>query len=221
MNNFVEFLKHQWQRVTVIVSSVILCIFTCIYITHNNIEHYKHYTSYQVYIETNKLVYDSIKLSLVEQVDQYISQVAHSSNLNGLVLVNNCLEYDIDICFVLAQAEQESHFGTQGVARKTNSVFNVFAFDGKNYNQINTNGKYAHPNDCVEPYMRLLKRDYLVNGKTEYDMLNEYVNKHGKRYASSENYEQALFNKVNKIKNNTSIDSTYQELLKQKLIIEM
>jgi hypothetical protein len=106
-----------------------------------------------------------------------------------------------------------------GLARKTNSVFNVFAFDGHDYNKINANGKYAHPNDCVGPYIRLLKNDYLVNGKTEYDMLVKYVNKDGKRYATNEQYENNLLNKMTKIKTVTPIDSTYQELKKQALIL--
>lgn len=186
-----------------------------------NRDYYHHYTSFEIYQETNKLVYDSIKLSLVDKVDNYIKNVAKSSALNGLVIVNMCLEYDIDICFVLAQGEQESHFGTKGIARKTNSVFNVFAFDGHDYNMINKNGKYVHPNDCVEPYLKLLKRDYLVDGKTEYDMLKKYVNKRGQRYASDPEYEKILFDKVNKIRTNTNIDSTYQELKKYALIIGM
>lgn len=205
-----------------------ICIFlffifgTCGLIELVNItgrDRYHHYTSFEIFQETNILVYDSIKLSLAGEVDNYIKKVAESSALSGLVIVNKCLEYDIDICFVLAQGEQESHFGTQGLARKTNSVFNIFAFDGHEYNAINSNGKYAHPNDCIEPYLKLLKRDYLVGGKTEYDMLNNYVNKNGMRYASAENYEKVLFDKMIKIKSVTKIDSTYQELKKQALII--
>lgn len=196
---------------------VIVGIREIVYVTGR--DHYHHYTFFEIFEEKNQLIYDSIKLSLVNEVDGYISSVANTSSLDGLVVVNKCLEYDIDICFVLAQGEQESHFGTAGLARKTNSVFNVFAFDGHDYNEINNKGKYAHPNDCVEPYLKLLRRDYLVDGKTEYDLLNKYVNKNGARYASAENYEKILFDKMNKIKSTTNIDGSYQELKKQALII--
>ena len=182
-------------------------------------EMYHKYTSYEIYNETNKLVYDSIKLALLNEVDGYILGVAPTSSLSGLVIINNCLKYDIDICFVLSQAEQESHFGTQGLARKTNSVFNVYAFDGHDYNMVNKNGKYDHPNDCVEPYLRLLKRDYLVDGKTEYDLMLNYVNKNGSRYASSETYEEALQRSFAKIKSTTNIDVFAQELNKYKLML--
>ena len=183
-------------------------------------DRYHFYSSYEIFQETNHLRYDSLKLQLSNEVDKYIAQVSgNSSALNGLVVVDRCIENDIDICFVLAQGEQESHFGTQGLARKTNSVFNVYAFDGHDYNKINSNGKYNHPNDCVEPYIALLKRDYLVDGKTEYDMLHKYVNKNGARYASAETYEQSLLDKITKIKSNTEIDNLYQSLRRQKLIL--
>ena len=66
----------------------------------------------------------------------------------------------------------------------------------------------------------LLKNDYLVNGKTEYDLMDgEYVNKHGKRYASSETYEKSLLTKYTKIRQTTKIDSLSQETNKYKLFL--
>lgn len=181
---------------------------------------YRQYTSYEVYQEESRLRYDSLLLELSNEIDTYISNVSNgASSLSGFVVATQCIEYDIDVCFVLAQGEQESHFGTQGVARKTNSVFNVFAFDGHSYNKINANGKYNHPNDCVEPYLKLLKRDYLVDGKTEFDLLHKYVNKNGARYASAESYEGSLCNKMNKIKSETRIDALCGAIKKQRLII--
>ena len=214
-----KYLKFFGLILGLVLATIFLSIATARIITHLKYPKYHHYTTYEIYVEKNQLMYDSIKLSLIDEVDAYIQKTAPSAALDGLVVVNKCLEHDIDICFVLAQGEQESHFGTQGLARKTNSVFNVLAFDGKSFNEINRDGKYKHPNDCVEPYLILLKRDYLVDGKTEYDMLHEFVNKHGKRYASSETYEQNLYDKMNKIKTNTQIDMIYQQLKKQALIV--
>ena len=202
---------------TLIISSIVAD-----FIADRHKEQYHKYTNYEVYIETNQLRYDSLLLTLADAVDEYILKASNgASSLSGLVVAKQCLDYDIDICFVLAQGEQESHFGTQGIARKTNSVFNVFAFDGHEYNQINRNGKYAHPNDCVEPYIKLLKRDYLVNGKTEYDLLHKYVNKNGDRYASSTTYEQSLSDNMARIKSTTEIDAIYQLIKKQRLILGM
>lgn len=226
MKKFFKKIKTHWNNVGedykdlfIIIMWFMLIYLTTIYPTFNVKNEYNKYTTYEIYNETNKLIHDSIKLALLNEVDRYIRKVAPSSSLSGLVIINACVKNDIDICFVLSQAEQESHFGTTGLARKTNSVFNVFAFDGHDYNAINSNGKYAHPNDCVEPYIQLLKRDYLVDGKTEYDMLNKYVNKHGKRYASSETYESALQKNYSRIKSTTKIDSLSQELHKYRLIL--
>jgi hypothetical protein len=167
------------------------------------------------------LKYEKTKCSLVEEVDKYIKKVAPSSALDGYVITEECINNSIDICFVLAQGEQESHFGTTGLARKTNSVFNVFAFDGLKHNEICKEGKYKHPNYSVAPYIKLLKNDYLVDGKTEYDLLepNNYVNKRGARYASSETYEKMLLDKYTKIKQNTKIDSLSQEANKYRLFL--
>ena len=175
-----------------------------------------------LYVQTcmHTLKYNATKLELVNEVDNYIKTVATQSSLDGYVIVEECMNSGIDICFVLAQGENESHFGTTGLARKTNSVFNVYAFDGQSHEQISEKGKYKHPNYSVAPYIELLKNDYLVNGKTEYDLMDgEYVNKNGARYASSETYEKALLAKYTKIRQSTKIDSLSQETNKYKLFL--
>lgn len=218
-----NFIKNHLGLVCSIVFVVVFipCTFLFKHFVDKAIERdkYHSYTRYEIYTEMNQLTYDSIKSVLVEQVNSYIQQSAPTSALDGLVVVNNCIDYDIDICFVLAQGEIESHFGTKGLARKTNSVFNVYAFDGKELHEINKNGKYRHPDDSVEPYIELLKREYLVENKTEYDMLKKYVNYCGNRYASAPDYEQKLSSKIEKIHQTTDIENTYQMLKKQAYIL--
>ena len=46
---------------------------------------------------------------LVNEVDTYIQRIAPTSKLDGKVVVDMCLKYDIDIIFVLAQGQAESH----------------------------------------------------------------------------------------------------------------
>lgn len=168
-----------------------------------------------------RLKYDAAKCALVNEIDAYIKGVAPFSSLDGYVVAEECLKNSVDVCFVLAQGEQESHFGTTGLARKTNSVFNVFAFDGLTHNEISSKGKYAHPNYSVPAYISLLKSDYLVGDKTEYELMENggYVNKNGARYASSETYEKSLYDKFAKIKTTTKIDSLCQEVNKYKLFL--
>ena len=219
-----NFIKNHTGIVCFLVFIIVFVVCSCIFSATTidraiEKDKYHSYTRYEIYTEMNQLTYDSLKSVLVEQVNSYIQQSAPTSALDGLVVVNNCIDYDIDICFVLAQGEIESHFGTKGLARKTNSVFNVYAFDGKELHEINKNGKYKHPDDSVEPYIELLKREYLVENKTEYDMLNKYVNYRGNRYASAPDYEQKISSKIEKIQQTTDIEITYLLLKKQAYIL--
>lgn len=157
--------------------------------------------------------FDIIYNNLVSEVDNYINKISPSSQLGGKVIVDMCLKYDIDIMFVLAQGQIESHFGTTGTARKTNSVFNVGAFDGySSSTQIKKGYGFEHPNDSVEPYLILLSKNYLVNNKNTNDLMYNYVNKYGQRYASNTYYEKMMRNIYNRIDRTTNI-KYYQTLI--------
>ena len=217
IKNFINKYKNQLIIDIFIISIFVLCFYLFINTNTKNSNEYN-----PLYVQTcvHTLKYNAAKLELVNEVDNYIKSIATQSSLDGYVIVEECMNSGIDICFVLAQGENESHFGTTGLARRTNSVFNVYAFDGHSHEQISEKGKYKHPNYSVAPYIELLKNDYLVNGKTEYDLMDtEYVNKHGKRYASSESYEKALLDKYTKIRESTKIDSLSQETNKYKLFL--
>lgn len=178
-----------------------------------------HSGKFNVYEEQLTLKYQGAKCALVDEAQRYIDSVAPNSCLRAIVVVDKCIEYDIDVCFVLAQGQKESHFGTQGLARKTNSVWNVFAFDGQAYDEIHKNGKYRTPDDSVEPYMLLLRNNYLKN-KTEYDLLDKFVNATGQRYASDKNYEAALTSIYTRIKQETRIDYYSQQLKKYDMLLK-
>lgn len=146
------------------------------------------------------------KQLLIEEVNSYIKTIAPTSKLTGECIVDRCLYYDIDIAFVLAQGQIESHYGTAGTAKNTNSVFNIGAYDGHSASKQRKNGfGFNHPDDSVEPYLKVLINDYLVNGKTEYDLMSNYVNYLNMRYASNKNYERMLKSVYNKIKKVTNI----------------
>ena len=180
-------------------------------------KNYKDYP-YQVYRGNIELKLQQSKGQLVDEIDKYIKSVAPNSILNARILLETCEEYNIDIKFVLAQGHIESHFGTKGMALKTNSVFNVFAYDGKNYGQICKKGKYSHPDHSIRPYLELLANDYMVEGKCEYDLLDEFVNKNGDRYASALDYESKLNNTFINISDSTNIDELYKQYRKYQML---
>lgn len=152
--------------------------------------------------------------SLYKIVDDYIAKVSHGrSELSSVVLVDACLSYNIDIVFVLSQGHLESHFGVNGIASKTNSVFNVGSYDGLGVERINGKFKYISADYSVIPYLELLCNDYLCNGSVSvYDLMTNYVNYKGQRYASNVNYERDLRSIYNKIDRNTDIRRLQTEL---------
>ena len=144
--------------------------------------------------------------NLIDEVDKYIKTIAPKSNLDGFRIVEMCEKYNLDVIFVLAQGEIESHYATRGCGMKLNNVFNVGVFDNVSVDDINDKYCFRHPNKSVEPYMVLLTTRYAVDGKTEFSLLENYVDINGNRYASNENYENMLKTKYQDICDNTNID---------------
>ena len=153
-----------------------------------------------------ELKYWEIKSQLVDEVQNYVDEKAPMNNLRMYEVVDKCEEHKIDLKFVTAQAEIESCFGTKGLAKKTNSVWNVMAFDSLKFDEIHYKGIYKHPNDSVNPYFELLLKRYLVK-KNEYQLMERFTDKDGRRYASDKNYEIKLKSKFEELSKITKIDS--------------
>ena len=161
------------------------------------------------YIRELQISYQGVKSDLVDLTQHYIDSVAPNSGLRALVLVENCEKYGIPITFTLAQGEIESHFGTKGLAYRTNSVWNVGAYDGHTINDISY--KFNNPNDGVVPYLDLLVNNYLPS-KTVEDLLESFVDINGNRYASDKHYETKLSDKYKYIIDNYRIDELQERL---------
>ena len=87
------------------------------------------------------------------------------------------------------------HFGTTDRARRTNSMFSVSAYD----NGVDA-VKYKDQNSSIVPYIQLINKNYLLNGKKDVDqLLTNFVNGSGNRYASNTDYEKHLRVTRNKI----------------------
>ena len=170
-----------------------------------------HYDIESNYIRKCKLKYWETKFQLVDEVQNYINTVAPTSDLRACTLVDACEKYNIEVKFVLAQGELESHFGTKGLASKTNSVWNVGAYDGHSYSKIMNAYKYSHPNESIEPYLKLLYERYLTC-ETEEGLLKNFVDYNDNRFASDESYEERLRYKYKYISDNTQIDSLNSQL---------
>ena len=177
----------------------------------------KHYFKknyvFEVYRENLELDYYRSKDALVDVVDSYIKEVAPSSIMNGIAFVNKCDEYNMNLFFVMAQAQVESAFATKGLGQKMNSAFNVKAYDGKGSKYMD---KYHHPDESIEPYIVLIKNDYMGDSKTEMDLMDNYVNFEGKRYATNPDYEAMILSTYKKLIDR--YDKVYDEYLKYKTL---
>lgn len=176
--------------------------------------------THDVYVHRLESKFDASREALAVEVDKYIKTVAPTSVVDALNLIDLCAEYNVDLRLALVQGHLESHFATKGTAARTYSIFNVGAFDGHSADKQIKNGYgYKHPDYSVEPYLKLLTTDYLVDGKTELDLLNKFVNKNGKRYASSTTYESMLKDRWNKIDETANITQTYETYKMYKLML--
>lgn len=152
--------------------------------------------------EMCKYKYHIYQEKLTDMIEEYIDRNSQGSIISADTIVKYSLKYDVSVSFVLAQAQVESHFGTRGIAKRTNSVFNVGTFDNGDILY-----KYNHPNQSIEPYIKLLKQDYLIDGKDVQDLMktNNFVNHSGYRYASNNHYEYQIRRTYNEIKDSTKI----------------
>ena len=158
--------------------------------------------------------YEIARNQLAIEVDNYITSVAPKANIDPYLMIDLCWEYGVDIRFVLAQGQIESHFATKGTAARTLSVFNVGAYDGHSASRQRRNGfGFSDPNESIEPYLRLITTEYMVNGKTESDLMKNYVNGLGMRYASNPKYEAMLRSVYKRISNRPAFSVAYDNYL--------
>jgi len=170
------------------------------------------------YQHKSDIEYNAAKADLIMEVDSFIKSVAPESELHGFAIVEACDEYNIDIRFVLVQGWQESHFGTTGIASKSNRVFNDLTPDGKTAEQLKAEGKWLnHPDQSIRPFVELIVNSYIPEGGNEFDLYKKYVNKSGKRYASNPDYEKRLVELFDSINSTTNIKQRMEHYHKCKI----
>lgn len=211
-----ETVKKTLKYLGLCVAIIVITITTAI-VTHNKIYSDCGLTdyNYMIYRDRTELALDGCRDRIVTEIDNYIDSIAPDSGLNGIKLFELCDAYDIDVRFAMAQAEAESHFGTKGMAAKTNVVWNVRAYDDTTAEDMKRKGHDApHPDMSIEPYLKLLVTSYFVDGKNELDMFDNFVDVNGKRYASNPNYENLVEGIYNRINECTDLDRLLKEYRK-------
>ena len=155
-------------------------------------------------IESNRQIeYIILRDNLYKEIDSYLGNITPEHNLNIYNLIDLCIKQEYNIGFLLTQAQLESHFGTKGEAIRTNSMFNVIWC------------KFDDINDSVEPYIDLMKRRYLSDGRSYDDLLDNFTDIYGKRYAEDKRYEpklKTIYTKINKETNIISLSQRLQQI---------
>lgn len=146
---------------------------------------------------------DSIKQLLILEVKRYINtKTSKCHNLVPKYLVHAALSNDIDLCFMMAQTQIETCYGTTGAGRESSrkSLFGVSI------------RRYSNYESAINDYCMILKKSYLVKGRTEQHLLAKYVTHKGGRYAENPRYERELKLAYQNIKKTTKIYSLQQKI---------
>jgi len=185
----------------IVLILAVVCTFLGLYLGKLENEQLMCKASEEIEIDSTEIIKDSLTKLLIEEVSNVIQDYAPESELSPDSIVLNCIKYEVDLSFVLAQGINESHLGTKGLAVKTNSVWNVGSFDSATVETARC--RYETQNESIKYYLVHLKNNYLVD-KTESDLLYNFVNVSGYRYASSLAYEsdlRSIYNKLNRTYN--------------------
>ena len=206
------------------ITFIFMCIFVCTWVstllalptstkmsTNGSKEEMKVMDDKKVLTDTVKIktisIVDSIKNKLIEETENYIFRRFPRANKKvPTSIVENGLEHDIDIMFMMAQTKVETCFGTAGAGRETSrrSLFGV------------ANRRYASYEKAIEDYIAILKKSYLTKGRTEKHLMSKYTTTRGGRYASDPKYEVSLKAAYSEINKMTNIKKLQNEYLKYK-----
>ncbi len=146
---------------------------------------------------------DKFDPDVASKAQSYIDNFAKGKSLpakvTGQDIAIASAMYNIPPSLILAQGQIENGFLTDPSGKRalnTNNPMSVGLYD-------NGQNKFKFPTvtDGVLAYAKLLNDNYLQGGKVSTDqLLQNFVDKNGNKYASSSNYEKNLQSVVKKVK---------------------
>ena len=147
--------------------------------------------------------YDSVYDAILLETTAYINKQAPKAHINlPKFLLDAALKHDIDLCFMMAQTQLETNFGTLGAGREVSrrSLFGVYA------------KKYSTYEYAINDWCELLHKSYLGNGRTEQHLMGNYITRSGRRYAENPRYEIELTSTYKQIVKSTELKRMQSEI---------
>jgi hypothetical protein len=151
--------------------------------------------------------------------DSYIAtRKANHLGANGYMFASSALQAQknfkvlVPVELALAQMNQEGGFSIDPKAKPVRTInpFNIGNVDN------GATKKYPNVSQAILSYYNLMARDYL-NGKSVSDLLKNFVDYRGLRYASAPNYEAKVTDTLNDVK---VISSPVYTKLRKKIDVE-
>ncbi len=136
-----------------------------------------------VTVETNK----TVETAELIKVREYLQKYYPTTPLKAEWIIKYAEMYEISPAFILTIGQVETSLGTDPKAYRcklNKTVFSVGEFDDGT--SLYTNKTYE---EGLDRFCRLIANYYLVN-KTELELLGNFRNVYGQRYASAPAYEQ-------------------------------
>ena len=185
----------------------------------------------QILVEDTKKLFDQygfavLNLSNPEHfnayksvADSYIAtRKANHLGANGYMFASSALQAQknfkvlVPVELALAQMNQEGGFSIDPKAKPVRTInpFNIGNVDN------GATKKYPNVSQAILSYYNLMARDYL-NGKSVSDLLKNFVDYRGLRYASAPNYEAKVTDTLNDVK---VISSPVYTKLRKKIDVE-
>jgi hypothetical protein len=185
----------------------------------------------QILVEDTKKLFDQygfavLNLSNPEHfnayksvADSYIAtRKANHLGANGYMFASSALQAQknfkvlVPVELALAQMNQEGGFSIDPKAQPVRTInpFNIGNVDN------GATKKYPNVSQAILSYYNLMARDYL-NGKSVSDLLKNFVDYRGLRYASAPNYEAKVTDTLNDVK---VISSPVYTKLRKKIDVE-
>lgn len=201
---FEDFSIHTKKLISSLIISLFLLISLCILSLTLNINkpsekeiiYVKHSYGLNYMSEIDSLEKtDSIRKDIEDRYNAYMiahrpsSPLANKGNVVSNAIMDSYAKNKVIIPLelLLAQCKFESSYGSRGRSPLTNPL-NVFEYDNGTVKEYKDSSSYSGFYD----YCDIIARKYLSSGKTVEDLFINFVNIHGKRYASAEGYEDVI-----------------------------